>query len=60
ARERWIDLPASQITKPCFAGPGYTRLFLTSAADGVDEPLAGSVFEVEAGVAGLAPHRFGG
>lgn len=59
-RERWIGLPASQLTRPCFAGPDYSRLFITSAADGVAEPLAGAVFEVEAGVRGLPPHRFGG
>lgn len=58
-RERWIDLPASQITRPCFAGADYSRLFLTSAADGVDEELAGSVFEVEVGVFGLPPRMFG-
>jgi sugar lactone lactonase YvrE len=58
-RERWINLPASQITRPCFAGADYSRLFLTSASDGVEEPLAGAVFEVEAGVYGLPPRRFG-
>ncbi|WP_408591612.1 SMP-30/gluconolactonase/LRE family protein [Novosphingobium sp.] len=59
-RERWIDLPASQITKPCFAGENFDRLFVTSAADGVDEPLAGAVFEVDPGCRGLPSHRFGG
>jgi len=59
-RERWIDLPASQITKPCFAGENLDRLFVTSAADGVDEPLAGSLFEVECGAVGLAPTLFAG
>jgi D-xylonolactonase len=59
-RERWIDLPASQITKPCFAGENYDRLFVTSAADGVDEPLAGSLFELDPGCVGLPSHRFGG
>jgi sugar lactone lactonase YvrE len=59
-RERWIDLPASQITKPCFAGENYDRLFITSAADGVDEAYAGAVFEVDPGCTGLPSHRFGG
>ncbi len=59
-RERWIDLPASQITKPCFAGPGLDRMFVTSASDGVDEALAGCVFEVDPGCKGLPPHCFGG
>jgi D-xylonolactonase len=59
-RERWIDLPASQITKPCFAGDKLDRLFVTSAADGVDEPHAGAVFEIDPGCVGLPAHRFGG
>lgn len=59
-RERTIPLPASQITRPCFAGPALDRMFVTSAADGVDEPLAGAVFEVAPGVPGLAPQGFGG
>ncbi len=59
-RERWIDLPASQITRPCFGGPELDRLFVTSAADGVDEPLAGCLFEVDPGVRGPPAHRFGG
>jgi sugar lactone lactonase YvrE len=59
-RELWIDLPASQITRPCFAGEGLDRMFVTSAADGVDEPLAGSVFEVDPGVAGCPPFGFAG
>jgi sugar lactone lactonase YvrE len=58
-RERWIDLPASQITRPCFGGANLDRLFVTSAADGVDEPHAGCLFEVDPGVRGLPAHRFG-
>ncbi len=57
--ERRIALPASQITSMAFAGEAFDRLFVTSAADGVDEPLAGSLFEVDPGVRGLAPHWFG-
>ena len=59
-RERWIDLPASQITRPCFGGAQLDRLFVTSAADGVDEPRAGCLFEVDPGVRGWPAHRFGG
>ena len=57
--ERDIRLPASQITSMAFAGEGLDRLFVTSAADGVDESLGGCLFEVEPGVRGLEPHRFG-
>ncbi|HEY6644368.1 SMP-30/gluconolactonase/LRE family protein [Povalibacter sp.] len=61
-RQRWITLPASQITNCMFAGDQLDRLFVTSAADGKpDEPLAGSLFEVDSGgVTGLAPNLFAG
>lgn len=61
---RTIELPASQITSCTFAGPDLDRMFVTSAAqdlDREDEPLAGSLFEVDAGGArGLPPGLFGG
>lgn len=58
--ERVVKLPASQITSLCFGGQDLDRLYVTSAADGVDEPEAGQLFEVEAGVRGLPAHRFAG
>jgi sugar lactone lactonase YvrE len=59
--ERLIKLPASQITSCTFGGEGLDRMFITSAAvDKGDEPLAGSLFEVDPGVRGLAPHYFAG
>jgi D-xylonolactonase len=62
--ERTIHLPASQITSCVFAGPNLDRMFVTSAAQGVDrskEPLAGSLFEVDTGgIRGLAPGLFAG
>jgi D-xylonolactonase len=60
--ERLIRLPASQITNCVFAGEELDRLFVTSAANGVDEePLAGVLFEVDAGgVRGVPPRYFGG
>jgi sugar lactone lactonase YvrE len=58
-RERFIELPASQITKCTFAGDNLDRMFVTSAADGVEnEPHAGCLFEVETGFTGLPPHTF--
>jgi sugar lactone lactonase YvrE len=59
-RDRAIALPASQISSCAFAGPELDRMFVTSAADGVDEPLAGCLFEVEPGCRGLAPEMFKG
>lgn len=60
--DRAIELPASQITNVCFGGPDFTRMFVTSAADGQpDEQYAGSLFEiVDPGVRGLAPNLYAG
>jgi sugar lactone lactonase YvrE len=61
ALDRFVALPASQITSCAFAGPNLDRLFVTSAAMGrEDEPLAGALFEIDAGVDGLPPGQFGG
>ncbi len=59
-RERVIALPASQITSCAFAGSDLDRLFVTSAALGVDEPAGGALFEVDPGCRGLPTCRFGG
>ncbi|WP_369062323.1 SMP-30/gluconolactonase/LRE family protein [Caulobacter sp. 73W] len=59
-RERSIMLPASQITSCAFAGPALDRMFVTSASDGVDEPLGGALFEVDPGCRGRRPQMYGG
>lgn len=59
ARERWIRLPASQITSCSFAGEGLDRMFVTSAHDGVDEAHAGRLFEIDPGCRGLPPCQYG-
>jgi L-arabinonolactonase len=50
-----LELPVSRPTSCMFVGPGYRTLAVTSAlpAQGQHEPLAGSVFLIDAGVAGL-------
>lgn len=58
--ERSIELPASQVTSCTFAGENLDRMFITSAADGVDEPHAGKLFEVDPGCRGLPTLSFGG
>jgi len=59
--QRSIALPAAQITSCAFGGAGLDRMFVTSAAVGVgDDPLAGALFEVEAGTRGIAPNLFAG
>ncbi|HXG82343.1 MAG TPA: SMP-30/gluconolactonase/LRE family protein [Sphingomicrobium sp.] len=57
---RAIELPASQITSCTFAGPELDRMFVTSAADGVGEPDAGKLFEVDPGCRGLPTLAFDG
>ena len=59
-RERTVPLPASQITNVAFAGDALDRMFVTSAADGVDEPHAGALFEIDPGCRGREPHRYKG
>lgn len=59
-RERVIDLPASQITNCTFAGPALDRMFVSSAADGVDEPQGGALFEVDCGHRGVPTNQFAG
>lgn len=57
--DREIALPTPQITNVCFAGADLSRMFVTSAGDGrLDDPLAGALFEVDAGTAGLLPHQY--
>ena len=59
--DRCVSLPASQITSCAFAGANLDRLFVTSAAvDKAHEPLAGSLFEIDPGVRGIAPNYFAG
>ncbi len=53
AMVRRIQLPASQITNCTFGGERLDRLYVTSAADGVDEEFGGALFEVDPGCVGL-------
>jgi sugar lactone lactonase YvrE len=57
-------MPVSNPTSCCFGGPGFDTLFVTSARQRLTpeqlgrEPLAGSVFALTPGVAGLPEPRF--
>jgi sugar lactone lactonase YvrE len=50
---RRVPLPTDHITNVCFAGPGLSRLFVSSARAGLSpgqlagQPLAGHLFEVD-------------
>ncbi|MGH7005657.1 MAG: SMP-30/gluconolactonase/LRE family protein, partial [Alphaproteobacteria bacterium] len=64
--DRFVHLPVSRPTSCAFGGPGFDRLFVTSARIGLDEaalarePLAGGVFVIEPGVTGLPARRWRG
>lgn len=59
-RDRSIALPASQITNCVFAGDDLDRMFVTSAADGIDEPEGGALFEIKPGCVGLPARNYAG
>ncbi len=59
--DRSITLPAANITSIAFAGPALDRMFVTSAAlDDDRHEHAGALFEVFAGVTGLAAGQYAG
>ena len=61
ALDRAIDLPARQVTNIIFAGPDLDRMFVSSAAIGLDAtPFDGGFFEVDSGVCGMPTNLFAG
>jgi sugar lactone lactonase YvrE len=62
--DRFVPMPVSRPTSCAFGGPGLRQLFVTSARKGLDaatlarEPLAGGVFVLDPGVAGLPTRRW--
>ncbi|MGE0748751.1 MAG: SMP-30/gluconolactonase/LRE family protein [Rhodospirillales bacterium] len=63
--DRVIELPVRPVTSCCFGGADLRTLYITTATVGLDEsalaqqPLAGSLFAVDAGVQGLPEPVFG-
>jgi sugar lactone lactonase YvrE len=57
---RRIALPASQITNVTLGGEGLDRLYVTSAANGVDEEHGGALFELDPGCVGLPAFLYEG
>lgn len=64
--DRMISLPASRVTCPMFGGPDFRTLYVTTARimltpdELAAEPLAGAVFALDVGVAGLPEAAFPG
>lgn len=61
ALDRSIDLPARQVTNITFAGPALDRMFVSSAAIGLDATsFDGGFFEVDSSARGVPTHLFAG
>ena len=58
--DRRIELPVSQVTSCCFGDADLSTLYVTTAARGVAEPHAGSVFACRPGATGLTAFAFEG
>lgn len=62
--DRIVELPVEQVTMCTFGGADCRTLFITTARNHLDaaaiarQPLAGSVFAIDAGVTGLPASRF--
>ncbi|TFV46261.1 SMP-30/gluconolactonase/LRE family protein [Blastococcus sp. TF02A_35] len=58
-----VEVPTAQVTACTLGGPGLDELFVTTSRQGMDpgeDPLAGCVFRVDAGVRGLPARTFAG
>ena len=58
-----VEVPTPQVTACTLGGPDLDQLFITTSREGMDDgddPRAGSLFRVDAGVRGLPVRPFGG
>jgi sugar lactone lactonase YvrE len=56
-----VDVPTPHVTACTLGGPRLDQLFVTTSAEGLDDdPAAGSLFRVDAGVRGLPVREFAG
>jgi sugar lactone lactonase YvrE len=61
-----VELPVAKVTSCCFGGAGLRDLYVTtrrqslSDAELAEQPLAGALFRLDPGVAGLPTYMFGG
>jgi len=58
-----VNIPASKVTACTFGGDQRDELFITHITENIDtdsDPLAGSLFRVDAGVRGLPVREFAG
>jgi sugar lactone lactonase YvrE len=61
-----VRLPVSKVTSCCFGGEGLKELYVTTRRESLteaqvrDQPLAGALFRLDPGVAGLPTYAFRG
>ena len=61
-----VELPVAKVTSCCFGGPDLRDLYVTTRRESLSErelqeqPLAGVLFRLDVGVAGLPTHAFAG
>ncbi|NEK87417.1 SMP-30/gluconolactonase/LRE family protein [Blastococcus saxobsidens] len=58
-----VELPTPKVTACTFGGPALDQLFVTTSQEGMrpgEDPLAGALFRVDAGVRGLPARTFAG
>jgi sugar lactone lactonase YvrE len=58
-----VEVPTARVTACTLGGPRLDELFVTTSREGLgpdDDPLAGSLFRVDAGVAGQPVREFAG
>lgn len=64
--EREVKVPAARVTSCVFGGPDLDELYITTARVGfdaaqlADQPAAGGIFRLKAGVKGMPEPQFGG
>jgi sugar lactone lactonase YvrE len=63
ALDEVVEVPARKVTACTFGGPDLNELFITTSREGLEpseDPLAGSLFRVAAGVSGMPVREFAG
>ncbi|MGY2001389.1 SMP-30/gluconolactonase/LRE family protein [Blastococcus sp. SYSU DS1024] len=60
-RDAVVELPTPQVTACTLGGPGLDQLFITTSAEGgLDDGVAGSLFQLDVGVSGQPARVFAG
>jgi sugar lactone lactonase YvrE len=63
ALDEVVHLPTAQVTACTLGGPALDQLFITTSREGMapgEDPIAGSLFRADVGVAGLPVREFAG